>query len=453
MTTATPLGAKPLGWLGIVRLGLVQTALGAIVVLTTSTMNRVMVVELALPAMLPGALVALHYGLQVLRPRLGHGSDVGGRRTPWILGGMLVLALGGVGAAMATALMAINLAGGILLAILAFCMIGVGVGASGTSLLVLLATLVDERKRAAAATVVWVMMIAGIVVTATVAGHFLDPFSTTRLVVVTAVVCGVAMLLTLLAILGVEGAGRAAVSAPSRNLPFRAALRQVWDEPQARRFAIFVFVSMLAYSAQDLILEPFAGLVFGMTPGETTKLSGLQNAGVLSGMVLVAIAGSLARDRRGASLRRWTIGGCVASALALFALVAAGMAGPGWPLRGTVFALGLANGAYAVAAIGSMMALVGAGGKGRQGVRMGLWGAAQAIAFGAGGLAGTIGADLTRWALGSPAASYAIVFAAEGALFLLAALLAWRLDRPVAARAALPKLAGGRVAVGGGIAS
>ena len=35
--------------LGIVRLGLVQTALGSIVVLTTSTMNRVMVVELALP--------------------------------------------------------------------------------------------------------------------------------------------------------------------------------------------------------------------------------------------------------------------------------------------------------------------------------------------------------------------------------------------------------------------
>ena len=73
-----------LGWLGIVRLGLVQTALGSIVVLTTSTLNRVMVVELALPALLPGALVALHHVLQMLRPRLGHGSDVGGRRTPWI---------------------------------------------------------------------------------------------------------------------------------------------------------------------------------------------------------------------------------------------------------------------------------------------------------------------------------------------------------------------------------
>ena len=57
-----------LSWFGIFRLGLVQTALGAIVVLTTSTINRVMVVELALPAMLPGALVALHYAVQVTRP-------------------------------------------------------------------------------------------------------------------------------------------------------------------------------------------------------------------------------------------------------------------------------------------------------------------------------------------------------------------------------------------------
>src|SRR5246127_4238548 len=79
---------KPLSWFGIVRLGLVQAALGSVTVLTMTTLNRVMVVELALPAMLPGLLVGLHYAMQVLRPRLGYGSDLGGRRTPWIVGGM-----------------------------------------------------------------------------------------------------------------------------------------------------------------------------------------------------------------------------------------------------------------------------------------------------------------------------------------------------------------------------
>ncbi|MFM7779780.1 MAG: PucC family protein, partial [Alphaproteobacteria bacterium] len=141
----------PLGWLGIIRLGLVQTALGAIVVLTTSALNRVMVVELALPATLPGILVGLHYALQMLRPRMGYGSDMGGRRTPWIIGGMAVLALGGVLAAAGTALMAESLWAGVALSVIAFLLIGGGVGAAGTSLLVLLAARTAPARRAAAA--------------------------------------------------------------------------------------------------------------------------------------------------------------------------------------------------------------------------------------------------------------------------------------------------------------
>ncbi|MEE4384684.1 MAG: MFS transporter, partial [Pseudomonadales bacterium] len=261
MERASP---RPLGWLGIVRLGLVQTALGAVVVLTTSTINRVMVVELALPAMLPGALVALHYAIQVLRPRLGHGSDVGGRRTPWIVGGMAVLALGGTGAALATAIMATNTALGVALAVLAFVLVGVGVGASGTSLLVLLAKRTAPARRPAAATIVWMMMIFGFILTAALAGQALDPFSLTRLVIVSGAVGAFALLVTVLAVWGVEGDGRRAAvaeedaQAAGEPVPFRRALREVWEETQARRFTIFIFVSMLAYSAQDLILEPFA---------------------------------------------------------------------------------------------------------------------------------------------------------------------------------------------------
>lgn len=420
---------ESLGWLGIVRLGLVQTALGAIVVLTTSTLNRVMVVEMALPAMVPGALVALHYALQVFRPRFGFGSDMGGRRTPWIIGGMAVLCSGGAIAAVATALMATSPVAGIALAVFGFLCIGFGVGASGTTLLVLLATRTDERRRPAAATIVWVMMIAGFIVTAATAGSLLDPFSPARLVAVAAGVSLAAFLVSLVAVWGVEGAvpARHSTASVSSKASFREAFAEVWREPEARRFGIFVFISMLAFSAQDLILEPFAGIVFAYTPGESTRLSGLQNSGVLSGMVLVAIAGSAIGGRRLGSLPLWTIAGCIASALALFGLVFAAAIGPGWPLRASVFALGFANGVYAVAAIGSMMALVGKGASSREGVRMGLWGAAQAFAFGLGGFLGAAASDLARQWLGSPAAAYGTVFAIEGLLFLVAAFLALRL--------------------------
>ena len=424
------------GWWAIVRLGLVQASLGSIVVMTTSTLNRVMVVELALPALLPGFLVALHYLVQIARPRMGYGSDIGQRRTPWIIGGMVVLASGGVLAALATAWMGSDRSSGIALAVLAFSLIGIGVSASGTSLLALLAKRVEASRRASAATLVWLMMIVGFAVTAATVGRLLDPYSPLRLVVITAAVCVLALAITVIAILGLEQAelgladAQAAPAQASAPRPsFKEAISQVWDEPVARRFSVFIFVSMLAYSAQDLILEPFAGAVFGFTPGESTSLSGLQHGGVLAGMIAATLAGRGRDGRRFGSLRAWQIGGCLVSAVMLLGLVAAGFIGPAWPFRATVFGLGAANGAFSIAAIASMMRLANEGRHAREGVRMGLWGAAQAIAFGLGGLVGTAASDLARWLIGSPGAAYAAVFAFEALLFVLSALLAARITR------------------------
>lgn len=431
-------GTTGLGWPGIIRLGLVQTALGAVIVLTSSALNRVMVVELALPALLPGVLVAWHHAIQVTRPRWGYGSDMGGRRTPWIVGGMAVLALGGVGAALATAWMASAPVAGTLAALLAFSAIGIGAGAAGTSLLALLASRVAENRRAAAATTVWVMMILGFILTTAIAGRLLDPYSPERLVAVTAGVSALAFLLACAAVWRMEraadAAARPAATAAAADRPdFRAVMRETWAEPQSRRFTVFVFVSMLAYSAQDLILEPFAGSVFGMTVGETTKLASMQHGGVLAGMILVAVAGSF---RRGGSLSAWTIAGCIASAAAFVVLAAAGGIGPGFPLGAAFLGLGAANGAFAAAAIATMMQLAaGAGRGGREGTRMGLWGAAQAVAFGLGNLVGTGACDLARWLTETDAGAYGAVFLAEGALFLASAVLAARVARPPEAAA------------------
>jgi BCD family chlorophyll transporter-like MFS transporter len=421
--------APNLSWFSIVRLGLIQACLGAVVVLTTVTLNRVMVVELSLPAILPGALVGLHYAVQVLRPRMGFGSDIGGRRTPWIIGGMAALAAGGVAASAATVLMGTHTLAGVALAVPAFALVGAGVGAAGTSVLVLMAKQVAPSRRPAAATILWVLMILGIAVTATVAGKLLHPFSLGLLMRVAAEIAGAALVLTCAAVWGVEQAGGSAPAPQAKQAGFLDALREVWAERQARRFAIFVFVSMLAYSAQELILEPFAGAVFALTPGQTAGLTGLQHGGVMAGMVLVALLGSLAGAGKAPVMRALTMGGCAASALCLLALAAAGLVGPAWPLKATVFALGASNGAFAVSAIGAMMGLAGGGRDAaqrgpREGVRMGLWGAAQALAFGLGGLLGTGASDVARILLGSPAVAYGAVFLGQALLFVAAAQLA-----------------------------
>ncbi len=424
-----------LSWLSIFRLGLVQMCLGSVVVLTTSTLNRLMVVELALPAVLPGLLVGLHYGIQITRPTWGYRSDTGGNRTRWIIGGMVALAAGGLGAAGGVLVLEHAFVTGLVLSVFAYALIGIGVGASGTSLLALLATATARERRAAAATITWLTMIAGMAVTAGVAGTFLDPYTPARLMAVVAVITLGAVIVTIFAVGRIE---RGITARPDpAPMPFRKGMAEILAEPKARAFTLFVFLSMTAYFMQELIMEPYAGLVFDYTPGQSTTLSGAQNGGVFLGMLTVGIA---ATGLRIGLLRSWVIAGCTGSAGALAAIALLGQAGVGL-LMPAVVLLGFFNGMFAVAAIGSMMALADKGRGNREGTRMGLWGASQAIAAGFGGLVGAALADLLRLVVTAPAA-FGTVFLIEAALFVGAAVMAWRIMDGRAPAPAAPAIAG-----------
>lgn len=408
-----------LSWLQIIRLGLVQACLGAIVVLMTSTLNRLMVVELSIAAIVPGLLVALHYAVQITRPKWGHMADKGGHRTRWIVGGMALLAAGGMGSAAAIPLLATHFGAGLALSVLCYAIIGLGVGASGTSLLALLAAATAPKRRPAAAMITWLMMIAGIALTAISVGSVLDPYSHTRLLWVVATVCFGALAVTALAVIGIErGLTPAQPQTARSNTPFAVALAEAWADPKARNFTIFVFLSMTAYFMQELILEPYAGLAFGYTPGESTRLSGAQNGGVFMGMLAV---GLLSSGFGIGTPRTWVMLGCVGSAAILVTItLAAHLAAP---FQILVMGLGLFNGIFAVAAISAMMQLAGEGGGQREGTRMGLWGASQAIAAGFGGLAGAALVDIARSFL-APNDAFGAVFSLQALLFLAAAVMA-----------------------------
>ncbi len=407
-----------LSWFQIIRLGFVQMALGAIVVLTTSTLNRLMVVELSLPAILPGLLVGLHYGIQLTRPHWGFYSDTGGHRTRWIIGGMAALAIGAFMAACGVLVFAQSFALGLTVSIVAYTLIGLGVGASGTSLLALLATTTAPQRRAAAATITWLMMIFGIAMTAGIVGQLIDPYTPQLLLKIVAIVVTTATLITCVAVWRVER-NLIAVREPDPT-PFMDGLREVWTERKARNFTIFVFLSMTAYFMQELILEPYAGLVFGFTPGQSTSLSGAQNGGVFIGMLTVGI---LATGFKIGALRNWVMAGCLGSAGALALITFLGPLGPTAPIIPAVVLLGFFNGMFAVAAIGSMIALAAEGMARREGTRMGLWGAAQAIAAGFGGLIGAGMVDILRVSM-SDTQAFGSVFIAEAALFIAATAMA-----------------------------
>ncbi len=412
---------KTLGWFSIFRLGLVQACLGAVVVLMTSTLNRLMVVELSMAATVPGFLVGLHYAVQLSRPKWGLISDLENNRTKWINLGMLILGIGANLATFSLVLFHSNPVLAMLLSIIAYTLIGLGVGASGTSLLALMAKHTAERRRPAAAMITWLMMIFGIAMTAGIVGMLLVPYSFELLLKIVAGLTVLTMIISFIATWKIEDNLDEIRQTDEEKAPLLEELKSLWEHSKTRNFTIFVFLSMTAYFMQELILEPYAGIVFQYTPSQTTSLSGMQNGGVFVGMLTVGI---LATALKFGTLKSWVQAGCFGSCFMLISIMLLGQINSSLPLELAVVGLGFFNGMFAVAAIGSMMSLAGSGSKRREGTRMGLWGAAQAIAAGFGGLLGTILVDLLQVADLSPVNAYGMVFSLEASLFALAALLA-----------------------------
>ena len=410
-----------LGWFSIFRLGLVQACLGAVVVIMTSTLNRLMVVELSMAATVPGFLVGLHYADQLSRPKWGLISDLENNRTKWINLGMLILGIGANLATLSLMFFDSNPFLAMLLSIFSYTLIGLGVGASGTSLLALMAKHTAERRRPAAAMITWLMMIFGIAVTAGFVGVLLNPYSIELLLRIVAGLTVLTLIVSIISTWKIENSLDKVRRKGVEKVPLLEELKSLWEHSKTRNFTIFVFLSMTAYFMQELILEPYAGIVFQYTPSETTSLSGMQNGGVFIGMLTVGI---LATALKLGTLKSWVQAGCFGSCLMLIAIMLLGQFNSSFPLEFAVIGLGFFNGMFAVAAIGSMMSLAGSGSKSREGTRMGLWGAAQAIAAGFGGLLGTILVDLLQMVNLSPVNAYGMVFSLEASLFVLAALLA-----------------------------
>jgi MFS transporter, BCD family, chlorophyll transporter len=176
---------------------------------------------------------------------------------------------------------------------------------------------------------------------------------------------------------------------------------------------------MLAYSTQDLILEPFAGSVFGLTPADSTRISGVHQGGSLIGMLLTAILST-----RFGTLSGWARSGCIASAVALVGVALSPLTGSLVVLKAALVALGIGNGVFAIGAIGSMMSLSAAAADARTGLRMGVFGAAQAVAMAGGGMLGAGASDVFRAMFASDRLGYGSVFLIEAALFIGAAVLA-----------------------------
>jgi BCD family chlorophyll transporter-like MFS transporter len=260
------------------------------------------------------------------------------------------------------------------------------------------------------------------VVASFVIGAAVEPYSEERMTWVFYVIAIVGVLLTAVGLIKLEQKPEVLAAEPVSSQQ-EAQPRPVKDlllkNREALRFFIYLLLAFVAVEAQEVILEPYAARFFAMTPGETTRLTGI--SGVAS--LITLAAGAVLVNRIGHKVTA-TIG-IVVAALSLLLIIAGGLAGTGAVLLGGVFILGLGSGLLTVTNLALMMNMTD---ERHAGVFLGAWGLAQAVGVGSGNIIGGILRDLGLIVFGSQLAGYFTAFVFEIALLLAAIPVLWTLS-------------------------
>ncbi|MDP3897673.1 MAG: BCD family MFS transporter [Mesorhizobium sp.] len=422
----------PLGRL--IRLSLFQVSVGMALVLLTGTLNRVMIVELGVPAALVALMVALPIVFAPARALIGHRSDtyrsyLGWRRVPFIWMGTM-LQFGGF-AIMPFALLVLTGDGmaatpyaGEIGAALAFLLVGAGLHTTQTAGLALACDLAPEESRPRVVALLYVMLLVGMLVSALLFSALLADFSHLRLIQVVQGAAVITMGLNLIALWKQEGRN------PSRTDPdrSRASFREAWgafaSTPRARRLLVTVGLGTAAFSMQDVLLEPYGGQVLNLGVSATTLLTALLAGGTIVGLALAARALSAGIDPcRLAAL------GAVAGLPAFACVVMSAPLQSADIFRFGTVLIGFGGGLFAVGMLTAAMDLARSN---DSGIALGAWGAVQATAMGlaiaTGGAVRDLVETLAARGLLGPAftdvnAGYGVVYHIEVAL-LFATLVA-----------------------------
>ncbi|MFZ5807874.1 MAG: BCD family MFS transporter [Chloroflexota bacterium] len=275
-----------------IQLGLVHVAVAMTLVPINSTLNRVMIKEMAISATLVAVLASLPYLFSPLQVIIGSFSDrhplFNRRRTPYILAGLALCVLGVSLSPYAAFILDQNLWLGILTGMVVFGMWGMGYNLSAVSYLSLASELSGDKGRGRTIAVMWFMMITGIIVTAIGLSHMVDPYTPQALERAFQAVGVAAFGLGLLGVIGLEPPANRIRVTGGENYTWGQMFRTILKNRQATLFFWYLVVLLAAILGQDLILEPFGAQAFGMSVKATTRITSLWGSCVL---VALAIAG------------------------------------------------------------------------------------------------------------------------------------------------------------------
>jgi len=417
----------------LLRLSCFQISVGMASVLLTGTLNRVLIVELGLKAWVVAMMVALPLVAAPFRALIGFKSDthrsfLGWRRGPYIWFGSMMM-FGGF-SFMPFALLVMTGHGhgpaivGQICAALAFLLVGAGIHTTQTAGLALADDIAPPEVRPRVVSLLYVMLLVGMLISSVVIGQVLAQFSPLLLAQVVQSAAALILVLNVVAMWGQE-VRNTELTAPDRVRPsFDESWKTFASRPGAIRLLVAIGLGSAAFGMQDVLLEPFGGQILHMSVGQTTFLTAFWALGGLSGFGLAAHWLGKGVDPHRLAGAGALIG---VPAFALIVLAAPLQAAPMFSIGAAL--IGLGSGLFAVSALTAVMRH---GGHAGAGLAIGAWGAVQATSTGAailigGAMRDGVSALALTDALGetlrSPISGYVSVYLTEIVL-LFAALVA-----------------------------
>jgi len=425
------------------QLGLVHVAVAMTLVPINSTLNRVMIKELAISATLVAILASLPYLFSPIQVAIGSYSDChpifGFRRTPYILAGLLLCVTGVILSPQVAFLMAENFPLGLLAGFLAFGAWGMGYNLSAVSYLSLASELSGENERGKTIATMWFMMIASIIVTAIALSRMVDPYTPEALIRAFGVVAASALLLGLLGLMKLEPrstplvppifAKKDSANAGTEEIRKRGAASEAYTvkqmtsaitaNPVARVFFIYLLLLLAAILGQDVLLEPFGAEAFGMTVTQTTRITSIWGTFVLIAIIIAGLLEGRVSKRLIAQI------GNTGALLGFIVIVMSGIFIDKNVFYIGVTLLGIGTGLSTVANLSLMFDLTMPG---MVGLYIGAWGFSNALSRLTGSVLGGVVRDVVTQATGHALSGYLVVFSIEALMLFIAAIMLYRID-------------------------
>lgn len=409
----------------LMRLALFQVSVGMALVLLIGTLNRVMIVELKVPASLVGVMVAMPLIFAPFRAVIGYRSDkhvsaIGWRRVPYVWMGSLVQ-FGGL-AIMPFALLVLAGAGqsagapawvGQLAAGLAFLLVGAGLHTTQTVGLALATDLAPLEDQPKVVGLMYVMLLAGMVFSALLFGYLLRDFSPGVLIRVIQGAAVTTLVLNVVAVWKQETIGTPAPNAQQADQDFVQAWGRFTEGDRAKRRLVSVGLGTMAFTMEDVLLEPFGGEILGLSVGLTTALTATLALGGLAGFAWASRVLS-----RGFDPFRMAIWGTYVGIPAFLLVTGSALTGAAWMFVLGTLLIGFGAGIFGH---GTLTATMNLAPKDQAGLALGAWGAVQASAAGVAVAWGGIMRDLVAH-LTNAATGYMSVYMLEAALLLITML-------------------------------